>query len=291
METVAWKEGTWFLIGTSEVTSEVTKIWSCLIHTNKQISENAEIHRIHGYFHPCHHWQWSYLPSLTAWDEACKSSTSSQWAMLTVLRFLWSALLLLLAIYVVAIYITQVGQRGLGMMSTCLAVEVCWWVCRETWRVDLKSMKFFPRWNRWTESCNWDSVNEWVDQSFKKSVAGGIIPSTFFLFPKISPWNLDLWYTGFETLSLLATHFATDAYEENLRIFSSKSMESNCLSLFDGRQRQPSAWKMLKLSLQSRSSDRNRGEIAAPSPKLDVEVKESISCWLGIKEQLLSLGW
>lgn len=81
-------------------------------------------------------------------------------------------------------------------MSTCLAVEVCWWVCRETWRVDLTSMKFFPRWNRWTESCNWDSVNEWVDQSFKKSVAGGIIPSTFFLFPKISPWNLDLWYTG-----------------------------------------------------------------------------------------------
>lgn len=56
METVAWKEGTRFHIGTSEVTSEATKIWSCLIHTNKKISENAEIHRIHGYFHPCHHW-------------------------------------------------------------------------------------------------------------------------------------------------------------------------------------------------------------------------------------------
>ena len=49
----------------------------------------------------------------------------------------------------------------------------------------------------------------------------------------------------------------------------------------NGRQRQPSAWKMLKLSLQSRSSDKeNRWELFIPNP--EVEVKEKyISCWLG----------
>lgn len=78
-------------------------------------------------------------------------------------------------------------------------------------------------------------------------------------------------------LSLLATHFARDAYEENLRIFSSKPMESNCLSLFDGRQRQPSAWRMLKLSLQSRSSDRNC-EKNAPGSKFEVGWGSKNSC-------------
>lgn len=200
--------------------------------------------------------------------------------MLTVLRFLWSALLLLLAIYVVAIYITQVGQWGLGMMSTCLAVEVCWWVCRETWRVDLTSMKFFPRRNRWTESCNWDSVSEWVDQSFKKSVAGGIIPSTFFLFPKISPWNLDLWYTGFETFHCWPPMLPQMPMKKIFGFFLQNLLsQTACPRLMAGSDSLPPGKCWSWVFRAGRLT-----EIMKKCPRIEAR------SWLGIKEQLLCLG-
>ena len=78
----------------------------------------------------------------------------------------------------------------------------------------------------------------------------------------------------------MATHLATDAYEQFFFGFFFKLLWSNCLLSLFGRQRQPSAWKMLKLSLQSRSSDKeNRWESFIPNP--EVEVKENISCCLG----------